>query len=126
MHRLAALFALAAALIGGICWVANLFVDSEALSWAGSLLLAAAAGLVGARLAKMVWLAAIAGVGTAVLCWSLAELARRLAEVRVVEGVLGAGAALVVGIAMALPARVDDGRSEVRHASARSAGNHRG
>lgn len=107
--------ALAAGLLGAMGWVANLWVGAAALSLAGSLLLAVAAGLVGTGLARLPWLAVVSGVGAVALCWSLVELARDLGPVPVVEAVLGAGAALVVGVVLV-----------VRTPPAPERGNHRG
>ena len=100
MHRLARQAALAAALTGGICWVANLWADAPALSWVGAALLAVAAGLVGSGLARLAWVAVVAGLGAVALAGALVEAARDLGDARVVEAVLGAAAALAVGIAV--------------------------
>ena len=128
MHRQARPLVLAAGLLGGMSWVAHLFVDATVLWWAGAVLLAVAAGLVGARLAQMPWLAVIAGIGTAALCWSLVELARDVgSDPRVAEGVVGASAALLVGIATMLRSAGGGGaRPHGRHESVRGPGNHRG
>lgn len=108
------LLALAAALLGGICWVLNLYVDASALWWPGAVLLLGTAGLLGLGLARLPWVAAVAGIGTAALSGSLAALLRDAGEAQVVDAVIGAGAALLVGIAMLLPVR---GR---RHGGARA------
>ena len=127
--------ALGAALLGGICWVLNLYVDATALWWPGTVLLLGAAALLGLGLARLPWVvvvAAVAGLGSAALAWSLAVLLRDLGEAQVVEAVIGAGAALLVGIAMLLPARGRvRGGARVRTTSrsvgrAGGPGNHRG
>ena len=133
MHRQARPLVLAAGLLGGMSWVAHLFVDAAPLWWAGAALLALAAGLVGARLAQVPWLAVIAGISTAALFWSLVELARDAgSDPRVAEGVVGACAALLVGVATVLWRPVEGseprphGRHESPRGSGRGHGNHRG
>ncbi|MGA8845955.1 MAG: hypothetical protein WB471_05015 [Nocardioides sp.] len=125
MHHAARSIALTAGLLGGICWVLHLFVDVDALSWAGSGLLVVAAGAIGAGVSRLPWLAAISGLGAAALWWSLIELLRDLATARIVEGVVGALAALAVGLAV-----LSSGRGSTPAPQAGpprpSRGNHRG
>ncbi len=132
MPRLARPAILAAALLGGICWVAHVFIDVAALTWVGSGLLLVAAGLVGAGLSRLPWLAVVSGIGAAALWWCLVDLVRGVASDRVVEGVLGATVALAVGLAVltptrgATPVRRSSPQLQPRHASCAPRGNHRG
>ena len=107
MHRMVRPCALAAALLGGICWVAHLFVGGVELWWAGSVLLVVAGFACGALTARLPWVGVVAGLGSAGLGWALVALARSLGDVRLVEGVVGAGAALLVGIAVAVTGSLD-------------------
>ena len=126
MHHAPRSIALTAGLLGGICWVLRLFLDADPLAWAGSGLLLVAAGLLGAGMSRLPWLAAISGLGAAALWWSLVELLRDLAEVRLIEGVLGAAVSLVVGLAVLASGRGSDPAPQARHAATAPRGNHRG
>jgi hypothetical protein len=116
----------AAALLGGMSWVANLWVDAVALSWVGSAALGLAVGVLGTGLARLVWVAAVAGLGTVVLGWALLAVARGLGEDRVVEAVLGAGATLLVGLLVLRGGEPEPSPVAPRRARPARPGNHRG
>ncbi|CAN5645034.1 hypothetical protein BH11ACT8_BH11ACT8_24040 [soil metagenome] len=112
---------LTAALLGGMVWVADLFVDRVALSVTGAVLLGASVLFWGAGLVRQAWLAAITGAGAVILAWSILSLLRDAADDRVLEGVLGGLASLLVAVGVAR------GPREARaSATGRTAGNHRG
>ena len=92
--------ALGSALLGGIAWVADLYVESSALPAVGLVLLGVAVLLVGVRLARQPWLAALAAAGALLLAWSVLVLLRDALPDRVPEAVLGAAASLLVGVAV--------------------------
>lgn len=96
---------LGAALVGGICLVANRFVDVDPLSWLGSALLAVAVLVAGAGLARAWWLTVVTGLGAVALAWALLEVAYDAAADRDVEAVAGGLATLCVAVAVLRPAR---------------------
>ena len=112
---------LSAGLMGGVAWVANLFVDSDALSVIGTVLLGLAVLVVGGRQARQTWLSVITAAGSVALFWSLLELLRDVYDDRVLEAVLGGVASLVVAIVVAR----SPGGSGLDRAVAKR-GNHRG
>ena len=92
--------ALAAGLLGGIAWVADLYVASAALSVVGAVLLGVAVLLVGVRLARQPWLATLAAAGALLLAWSVLAMLHDALSDGVPEAVLGATASLLVGVAV--------------------------
>ena len=92
--------ALSAALLGGIAWVANLYVDAGALSLTGTVLLGVAVVVVGSRLARQAWLAVVAAAGSLLLAWSLLGLLRDQLPDGVLEAALGGVASLSVAVAV--------------------------
>lgn len=128
MHPVVRTCALAAALLGGICWVTHLFVDVATLGWAGAVLLGLALALLGSGLSRLPAVAAVAALGAVGLGWSLLELVRDLGESRTVDAVVGALATLAVAAAVLLPGSApqqppDRGRAHRQDSSSR--GNHR-
>ncbi len=92
--------ALTAGLLGGIAWVANLWVEQDAVSWAGLALLAVAVAAVGAELVRQPWLQLISAVGSVALVVSVVEVLRAEVDDRPLEGVVGAAATLAVALAV--------------------------
>lgn len=92
--------AMAAALVGGVSWVANMFIDLAPLLWAGYALLGVALAAVGSSLVRQLWLKTIAAVGTVGLTGSVVELARDATDDRLLEGVLGGVATLLVALSL--------------------------
>ncbi|MDO9455327.1 hypothetical protein [Nocardioides sp.] len=92
--------ALGAALAGGVCLVAHLFLDVDVLSWLGLGLLGVAAAAVGAGLVRARWLAVVTATGAIALAWAVLELAHDLAPDRAVEAAVGGLASLCVAVAM--------------------------
>lgn len=91
--------ALAAALVGGVVLVANLYVDRDAVSWAGLALLGVAVAVVGAGLVRVAWLRLVSAAGSVALSWAVLESVREVAPDRELEAVLGGLATLCVAIA---------------------------
>ncbi len=115
------IIALGAALLGGVALVAHLFVDADALTWAGLLLVGLAAAVAGARLARAWWLTLVTGSGSVALGWAVLEAARESAPDRDVEAVVGGLATLCVAVAVLRPPRAPDpDQGDVAHR-----GNHR-
>lgn len=95
--------ALDAALVGGVCLVAHLFVDVALLTAVGLVLVGVAVLVVGAGLARARWLTLVTGAGAVALAWAVLEMARELAPDRDVEAVVGGLATLCVAIAVLRP-----------------------
>ncbi len=95
----------AAALLGGVCWVAHMFVDAGALVWLGMVLLGLALAVVGAGLVRAPWVRAVAAAGSVALAGGLVELGRNTAEDRVFLGIVGGSATLVVAATVVLRPR---------------------
>ena len=91
---------LGAALVGGICLVARLFVDAAALEWVGLVLLAVAVGAAATGLVRQPWLAAVAGAGSVALAYAVLETARSVGPDREVVAVAGGLATLCVAGAL--------------------------
>ncbi len=94
------LVATAAALMGGVCWVAHYFVDQTALLWAGGVLLAVATAAVGASLVRHPGIKVIAALGAVLLAGSVVELLRGAADDLLVELLVGGAAALLVAVSL--------------------------
>ena len=92
--------AMGAALGGGVCLVANLWVDLTALTWTGLALLGVAVVVVGASLVRRPWLAVVAAAGSVTLAASVLDVARSGAPDREVDAVVGGLATLCVAVAM--------------------------
>ncbi|MEO9324270.1 hypothetical protein ABFT23_12325 [Nocardioides sp. C4-1] len=116
------LVALGSALAGGMCLVANLFVDVEALSWVGLGLVGLAVLVAGARLVRAPWLAVVSGVGSLALAWALLETLRDEvpSSAREVEAIAGGVATLGVALAVLRRTPATPGTG-----GAARAGNHR-
>ncbi len=95
------LVATAAALVGGIAWVANYFLDLDVLVWAGGVLLAVAVAAVGASMVKHPGIKVIAVVGALLLAGSVYSLILESADGDVVHLVAGGLATLLVAVAYA-------------------------
>jgi hypothetical protein len=93
--------ATAAALVGGIAWVANYFVDNDVLVWAGAVLLAVAVAAAGASLVRHPGIKVIAAVGALLLVGSVFSLVRESADDAVVHLVAGGLATLLVAVTYA-------------------------
>lgn len=93
--------ALTAALVGAICWVANLYADVGALSLAGTMLLGVAVLVIGLRLARQPWLGVVTSLGSVTLGWALLDLLRAGQPDRGLEASLGGLVGLLVMIAVA-------------------------
>lgn len=91
---------LGAALLGGVCLVANLFVGAAALSGVGLVLLAVAVAAIGASLVRATWLMAITASGAVALGWAVLEVLRDVAPDRQVEALVGGCATLYVAVAV--------------------------
>ena len=94
------LVATAAALLGGVCWVAHYFVDQAALLWTGGVLLAVATAALGASLVRHPGIKVVAAVGAVLLAASVVELMRGAADDLVVELVVGGAATLLVALSL--------------------------
>ncbi|MBS45102.1 MAG: hypothetical protein CMH83_18420 [Nocardioides sp.] len=110
-------WATAAALLGGIAWVANVFVDSSVLAAAGAVLLTLAAGLAAAGTVRPVWLRVVTAVGAGALVVCVWQLLLDGRDARVLEAVLGAVGTLAVTLRVAWPGRASTPAGR---------GNHRG
>ena len=106
--------ALGAALAGGACLVANLFVDHDALAVAGLVVLAVAVAVVGARLVRAPWLAVVCAAGAVALAWAVLEVLREAVPDLELEAVVGGVATLCVAVATMRP-----------HPAPQRPGNHR-
>ena len=84
-------------LVGGLCWVVRVFVDQDALGWAGFVLLGVAAAAAGAALVKSsaLPLRVLVAVAFPLLVWSVLEVARDAGSDRSVDGIFGAAAVVV-------------------------------
>ena len=102
------ILALGGALVGGVALVTHLFVDVDALTWAGLALVGLAVAVVGAGLARAWWLALVTGLGAAALAWTVLEVAREAVPERDVEAVVGGLATLCVAVAVLRSPRVPD------------------
>lgn len=109
--------AMGTALVGGTCWVANLFVDEPALSVTGLVLVLVAVAAVGAGLVRKAWVGVVSASGSAALTWSVIELLRGSADDRTLEAVLGGVATVLVALAVV--------RRPVRPANPAPHGQHR-
>ncbi len=88
-------------LVGGLCWVVRLFLDQDALGWAGLALLGVAAAAAGAALvsSSALPLRVFVAVAFPLLVWSVLEVVRDTGSDRSVDGMFGAAA--VVGALVA-------------------------
>ncbi|MCW2797411.1 hypothetical protein [Nocardioides sp.] len=114
-----------AGLLGGACWVARAFADSEGLRWAGLALLGLALVATGAGLVKAAWLGLIVGVAFPVLIWSVLEVLHDSsgAEDVNVDAVAGGVVALVALAVLIRSAVRPRGRSS-RDRDRRTSGSH--
>jgi hypothetical protein len=113
--------ALGAALAGGVCLVAHLFVGPDPLAWVGLALLGVAVAVVGGSLVRQPWLVLVTAAGSVGLAWASLEALRAVAPDRELEGVVGGLATLCVAVAMLRPAAEPSRREE----GADRPGNHR-
>lgn len=97
--------ALGAALVGGVCLVANLFVDADALARAGLGLLCVAIAVVGAGLVREAWLMVVSSAGSVALSWAVYEALRDVAPDLQLEAAVGGVATLCVALAVLRPSK---------------------
>ncbi len=91
---------LAAALLGGVLLVANLFVDADALAWAGLALVGLAVAALGARLVEQPWLAVITAAGSVALGWAVLAVLNEAVDGRQLDAAVGGVATLGVAVAV--------------------------
>ena len=110
-------------LVGGLCWVARILVESEVLEWAGFVLLGVAAAVAGAALvsSSALPLRLLVAVAFPLLVWSVLELLRDAGADRTIDALFGA-AAVVVSI-VAVIRRPVRGHHSGHHSGSHS-GNH--
>ncbi|WP_148611690.1 hypothetical protein [Nocardioides rubriscoriae] len=89
-----------AALVGGVCLVANLFVDADLLSVVGLVLVSVAVAVAGAGLVRAWWLTIVCGAGSVALALAVLAVLRDAAPDREVDAVLGGVATLCVAVAL--------------------------
>jgi hypothetical protein len=112
-----------AGVLGGACWLVRGFADSEALRWAGLVLLALALAGAGAGLVKALWLRVIVAIAFPVLVWSVLEVVHEGAsDAATVDAVAGAAVALI-SVAVLVRAR-SRRRAILRHRERRTSGSH--
>ena len=93
---------LGAALLGGVCLVANLFVMADVLDVGGLVLVGLALAGAGAGLARVPLLRVVCAAGSVALGWSLLEVLHDVVDPHQVDAAVGGLATLCVAAAVLL------------------------